>query len=40
MKDNICIFGELLNQILVADIAFDERDLFEDVGDVLFGASR
>jgi hypothetical protein len=39
VKDNTRIFGEFLNEFLVADIAFDESDLVENVGDVFFRTS-
>ena len=38
MKDYICIFGQLFDEFLVANIAFDEGDLVEDVSDVLLRA--
>ena len=38
VKDDICIFSELLDEFLVADIAFDKSDSVEDVGNVLFRA--
>ena len=39
VEDYIRIFGELFDEVLVADIAFDKGDLVEDVGDVLFRTS-
>ena len=39
VKDYVYIFGQLFDEFLVADIAFDKGDLVEYVGDVLFRAS-
>jgi hypothetical protein len=39
VKDDICIFGELLDEFMVADIAFDEGDLVKNLGNVLFRAN-
>ena len=38
MEDEIRFFGEVVDQVDVADIALDEVELVGDMGDVLVGA--